>query len=178
MYLGNLYASDAFLTIINITILGGWICRFGKNEIQIVMQGERTLCTDPRTPNLLVQSMNGKESHIRKSLRTIERKLINGSERRNQRNVTEARSLVRGSTTCIKNGVLAIAANTRTQNRVLAIAANTRTLRRQSLTGAGSDQSRRSSLGGKSTNSNVKDTRNAKTPPPVHPSSTIAKRWL
>lgn len=109
--------------------------------------------------------MNGKESHIRKSLRTIERKLINGSERRNQRNVTEARSLVRGSTTCIKNGVLAIAANTRT-------------LRRQSLTGAGSDQSRRSSLGGKSTNSNVKDTRNAKTPPPVHPSSTIAKRWL
>ncbi|XP_018726139.2 kinesin-like protein KIN-14L [Eucalyptus grandis] len=114
------------------------------------MQGERTLCTDPRTPNLLVQSMNGKESHIRKSLHTIERKLINGSERRNQRNVTEARSLVRGSTTCIKNGVLAIAANTRT-------------LRRQSLTGAGSDQSRRSSLGGKSTNSNVKDTRNAKT---------------
>ncbi|XP_039160621.1 kinesin-like protein KIN-14A [Eucalyptus grandis] len=155
------------------------------------MQGERTLCTDPRTPNLLVQSMNGKESHIRKSLHTIGRKLINGFERRNQRNVTEARSPVRGSTTCIKNGVLAIAANTRTQNGVLAIAANTRTqngvfaiaantrtLRRQSLTGAGSDQSRRSSLGGKSTNSNVKDTRNAKTPPPVHPLSTIAKRWL
>ncbi|KAK3446662.1 hypothetical protein EUGRSUZ_A02334 [Eucalyptus grandis] len=136
-----------------------------KNEIQIVMQGERTLRADPRTPNLLIQSMNGKGSHIRKSLRTIG-KLINGSEKRNQRNVTEARSPVRGSTTCVKNGVSAIAANTRT-------------LRRQSLTGAGSDQSRRSSLGGKSTNSNVKDTRNAKTPPPVHPpSSTIAKRWL
>ncbi|KAF8043947.1 hypothetical protein BT93_A2047 [Corymbia citriodora subsp. variegata] len=134
-----------------------------KNEIQIVMQGERTLCTDPRTPNLPTQSMNGKESHIRKSLRTIG-KLINGSERRNQRNVTEARSPVRSSTTFFNKGGSAIAANTRTH-------------RRQSLTGVQTSSSDRSSLGGKSSNSNIKDTRNAKTPPPVH-TSTIAKRWL
>lgn len=45
-----------------------------KNEVQIVMREELT-------PNLPIQSVNGKESHIRKSLRTIG-KLINGSEKR------------------------------------------------------------------------------------------------
>ncbi|XP_065637279.1 kinesin-like protein KIN-14A [Quercus suber] len=107
-----------------------------------------------------------KGSQIRRSLRTIG-KLINVSEKRNQQNLMELQTPINGATNVIgpKSPVTAIA----------------RAHRRQSLTGipaSGSDKSRRSSLGGKSNDSNTKENRNAKTPPPVHPSTKISKRWL
>ncbi|KAL4607875.1 hypothetical protein ACB092_09G207000 [Castanea dentata] len=136
-----------------------------RNEVQNMMQSELTLSTDFQTPNL-IGSANGKGSQIRRSLRTIG-KLINVSEKRNQQNLTELQTPIKSATNVIgpKSPVIA----------------NARTHRRQSLTGipaSGSDKSRRSSLGGKSNDSNTKENRNAKTPPPVHPSTKISKRWL
>uniref|UniRef100_A0A2N9IG06 Kinesin motor domain-containing protein n=1 Tax=Fagus sylvatica TaxID=28930 RepID=A0A2N9IG06_FAGSY len=137
-----------------------------KNEVQIMMQSEVTVSTDFQTPNL-IGSTNGKGSQIRRSLQTIG-KFINGSEKRNQQNLIEPQTPIKGATNiiCPKSPVTA----------------NARTQRRQSLTGiqaSGSDKSRRSSLGGKSNDSNTKDNRNAKTPPPVHPSTKMTnKRWL
>uniref|UniRef100_A0A2N9IFI7 Kinesin motor domain-containing protein n=1 Tax=Fagus sylvatica TaxID=28930 RepID=A0A2N9IFI7_FAGSY len=137
-----------------------------RNEVQIMMQSEVTVSTDFQAPNL-IGSTNGKGSQIRKSLRTIG-KFINGSEKRNQQNLIEPQTPIKGATNiiCPKSPVTA----------------NSRTQRRQSLTGiqsSGSDKSRRSSLGGKSNDSNTKDNRNAKTPPPVHPSTKMTnKRWL
>ncbi|KAG6640944.1 hypothetical protein CIPAW_09G039400 [Carya illinoinensis] len=135
-----------------------------RNEVQVVIQGP-SLSKESQTPNL-ISSTNGKGSQIRRSLRTIG-KLINGSEKRNQQNLMEPRSPIKGAAN-INEAKTPMTANGRIQ-------------RRQSLTGiqaSGSDKSRRSSLGGKPTDSNAKDDRNAKTPPPVHPSTKIMKRWL
>ncbi|KAG9458020.1 hypothetical protein H6P81_002528 [Aristolochia fimbriata] len=57
------------------------------------------------------------------------------------------------------------------------IKAHARASRRQSLTGVPAEPSRRASLGGNS-HSHLDKNRNARTPPPVHHSSLIAKRWL
>ncbi|XVE95919.1 hypothetical protein REPUB_Repub02eG0176600 [Reevesia pubescens] len=120
------------------------------NDIQNVMQSG----TESRTAN-------GKGSHIRKSLRTTIVKLISGSEKRNLQNSLELKSPI------------GVEGNIDLRSPV---SANARAMRRKSLTGvqiSGSDKSRRSSLGGKPIDSST--TRNAKTPPPVPPST---KRWL
>ncbi|KAJ0100452.1 hypothetical protein Patl1_20469 [Pistacia atlantica] len=131
---------------------------FPRNEVQILMQSELTLSTESRTKN-------GKGSQIRKSLRTIG-KFINGNEKRNQQSLTEARS----PTTMIAS---------KTSNGNSPLTANSRAHRRQSLTGIKTPGSRRSSLGGKPIESScASDTRNAKTPPPVHPSGKTANRWV
>ncbi|KAK7840814.1 kinesin-like protein kin-14l [Quercus suber] len=131
-----------------------------RNEVQNMMQSELTLSTDFQTPNL-IGSANGKGSQIRRSLRTIG-KLINVSEKRNQQNLMELQTPIKGAASVI--------------GPKSPVTADARTHRRQSLTGipaSGSDKSRRSSLGGKSNDSNTKENRNAKTPPPVHPSTKI-----
>ncbi|KAK6941802.1 Kinesin motor domain [Dillenia turbinata] len=136
-----------------------------RNEVQIIMQSELTFSADAKKANL-TGSTSGKGSQIRKSLRTIGR-LINGSEKRSQPNPREARSPVR--------------VTSNVKDFLSSAAINARTLRRQSLTGVqtlGSEKSRRSSLGGKSTDSYTKDNRNAKTPPPAHPSTRVTKRWM
>ncbi|XP_031397592.1 kinesin-like protein KIN-14L isoform X1 [Punica granatum] len=132
-----------------------------RNRIPLVMQSEVCLSTDPETPTMMVSSTTGKGSQIRKSFKTIG-KLINGSEKRHQRISVEACSPIRGTSVTSSNG---------------------RASRRQSLTGIplpGEIRSRRSSIGGKPIeSSDVNDeTRNAKTPPTVHSSSTTTKRWL
>ncbi|XWS56292.1 hypothetical protein CRYUN_Cryun09bG0073400 [Craigia yunnanensis] len=112
---------------------------------------------------------NGKGSQIRKSLQTAIGKLISGSEKRNLQNSLELKSPIRGegNVNDLKSPVTA----------------NARAVPRQSLTGvqtAGSDRSHRSSLGGKPIDSrtSMSNNRNAKTPPPVHPSTKTTKRWL
>lgn len=132
-----------------------------RNEVASGIQSELNINRNSHTPNLVTKSTNGRgSSQIRKSLRNFG-KLISGSEKRSQQIPLEERTPINGRTPRSAN--------------------NERTLRRQSLTGIqlpGSDRSRRSSLGGKSTDTtNTKETRNAKTPPPVHPSSKIAQRW-
>ncbi|KAK0597695.1 hypothetical protein LWI29_027780 [Acer saccharum] len=129
---------------------------FVRNEVQTVMQYELTLPSEPRTTG-------GKGSQIRKSLRTIG-KLINGSEKRNQRNVTEARSPTK----------VAINKNEIKSPRTT----NARATRRQSLTGIPTDRSRRSSLGGQPIECSTNDNRNAKTPPPQNSASKETKRWM
>ncbi|XP_010527345.1 PREDICTED: kinesin-like protein KIN-14G isoform X2 [Tarenaya hassleriana] len=136
--------------------------RASRNEIQIVMHSELTFSADSRA--------NGKGSQIRKSLRNIG-KLINGSEKRKENNNSvEPRSPLR-------------VANNSGDGKS-PITSNGRMLRRRSLTGVmpseGTERSsRRSSLGGKPIQNGVNDARNAKTPPPMHPSSSMAeKRWL
>ncbi|CAK9182422.1 unnamed protein product [Ilex paraguariensis] len=133
-----------------------------RNEGKTGMQGEHTTSSESQTPGF-TNSTNGKGSQIRKSLRTIG-KLINGSEKRNQQKLTEALSPVNGTSNI--NFVK------------LSAPSNPRALRRQSLTGIQpSDSSRRSSLGGNPTPSCGNENRNAKTPPPVHPSAKSMKRW-
>ncbi|XP_050226544.1 kinesin-like protein KIN-14L [Mercurialis annua] len=133
-----------------------------RNEVQIVKQNDFGLPTDFQATNL-TSSAHGKESQIRKSLRTIG-KLINGSEKRNQQHSKEVEPM-----NCASN-----------KNSDSPLTANGRTIRRQSLTGVyelGSDRSRRSSLGGKAMDSDD-SRRNARTPPPVHYSSSkTTKRW-
>ncbi|KAK2651878.1 hypothetical protein Ddye_011734 [Dipteronia dyeriana] len=129
---------------------------FVRNEVQTVMQYELTLPSEPRTTG-------GTGSQIRKSLRTIG-KLINGSEKRNQRNLTEARSPTK----------VAINKNEIKSPRTT----NARATRRQSLTGIPTDRSRRSSLGGQPIECSTNDNRNAKTPPPQNSSSKETKRWM
>ncbi|KAK3217907.1 hypothetical protein Dsin_011877 [Dipteronia sinensis] len=129
---------------------------FVRNEVRTVMQYELTLPSEPRTTG-------GKGSQIRKSLRTIG-KLINGSEKRNQRNLTEARSPTK----------VAINKNEIKSPRTT----NARATRRQSLTGIPTDRSRRSSLGGQPVECSTNDNRNAKTPPPQNSSSKETKRWM
>ncbi|EXC18225.1 hypothetical protein L484_003410 [Morus notabilis] len=136
-----------------------------KNEVQILMQNELTISTDYQTPQV-ISSTNGKGSQIRRSLRTIG-KLINGSEKRNQQNLMEAQP------------TLKVASNINDGKSPVTTSA--KSLRRQSLTGiqSGSDRNRRSSLGGKLTDNNhAKDTRNAKTPPPVRQSTNLTRRWV
>ncbi|XWS43120.1 hypothetical protein CRYUN_Cryun16bG0074800 [Craigia yunnanensis] len=133
-----------------------------RNDIQSVTQS--VLSTECRTAN-------GKGSQIRKSLRTTIGKLISGSEKRNLQNPFELKSPIwgEGNVNDLKSPVTANA-------RAVPV-------RRQSLTGvqtSGSDGSRRSSLGGKPIDSSItmSNNRNAKTPPPVHPSTKTTKRWL
>ncbi|XVE61113.1 hypothetical protein DITRI_Ditri06bG0013700 [Diplodiscus trichospermus] len=133
---------------------------FARNDIQNPMQS--VLSTEPRTAN-------GKGSQIRKSLRTTIGKLISGSEKRNLQNSLELRSPLTGEDNV--------------NDLKSPVTANARAGRRQSLTGVpttGSDRSRRSSLGGKPVDSSTttSNDRNAKTPPPVHPSAKTTKRWL
>ncbi|KAH8506577.1 hypothetical protein H0E87_013403 [Populus deltoides] len=132
-----------------------------RNEVKILMQSELGVSTDSQAANL-VRSTHGKGSQIRKSLRTIG-KLINGSDKRNQQISKEEFSPIIGicNDTDLKTP----------------LTANARTLRRQSLTGVQTSTSRRSSLGGKPTEPDD-PRRNAKTPPPVHPSTKLTKRWL
>ncbi|KAJ6921821.1 kinesin-like protein KIN-14L [Populus alba x Populus x berolinensis] len=132
-----------------------------RNEVKILMQSELGVSTDSQAANL-VRSTHGKGSQIRKSLRTIG-KLINGSDKRNQQISKEEFSPIIGicNDTDLKTP----------------LTANARTLRRQSLTGVQTSTSRRSSLGGKPIEPDD-PRRNAKTPPPVHPSTKLTKRWL
>ncbi|KAK8609169.1 hypothetical protein V6N13_025476 [Hibiscus sabdariffa] len=127
-----------------------------RNDIQNVMQS--VISTEPRTAN-------GKGSQIRKSLRTTIGKLISGSEKRNLQNTLEVKPPVTRDINDLKSPVMAHA----------------KAARRESLTGVQtSDRSRRSSLGGKPIESStpMSNNRNAKTPPPVHPSTKTTKRWL
>ncbi|KAE8683607.1 putative glycosyltransferase [Hibiscus syriacus] len=127
-----------------------------RNDIQNGMQS--VLSTEPRTAN-------GKGSQIRKSLRTTIGKLISGSDKRNLQNTLEVKSPVTRDINDLKSPVMAHA----------------KTARRESLTGVQTaDRSRRSSLGGKPVESStpMSNNRNAKTPPPVHPSTKSTKRWL
>ncbi|XP_021281976.1 kinesin-like protein KIN-14L [Herrania umbratica] len=130
-----------------------------RNDIQAAMQSEHSES----------RMTIGKGSQIRKSLRTTIGKLISGSEKRNLQNSVELKSPIMEESTIgdVKSP----------------LTANARAMRRQSLTGiqtSGSDRSRRSSLGGKPTDSSTtpSSNRNAKTPPPVHPSTKTTKRWL
>ncbi|CAK7342632.1 unnamed protein product [Dovyalis caffra] len=151
-----------------------------RNEVKILMQSELSVSTDCRAANLVRStqgSTHGKGSQIRKSLRTIG-KLINGSEKRNQQISKEELSPINGicNDTDLKSP----------------LTANARTLRRQSLTGVQTSTTRRSSLGGKPIESGkynllehhllnftANDSRrNARTPPPVHSSTKLTKRWL
>ncbi|XVF07198.1 hypothetical protein REPUB_Repub06bG0117900 [Reevesia pubescens] len=131
-----------------------------RNNFQVM---ESVLSAESRTAN-------GKGSQIRKSLRTTIGKLISGSEKRNLQNTLELKSPIMGEGNV--------------DDSKSPVTANARAVRRESLTGvqtSGSDRSRRSSLGGKPIDSStaMSNNRNAKTPPPVHPSSTkTTKRWL
>ncbi|XP_057982070.1 kinesin-like protein KIN-14L [Malania oleifera] len=131
-----------------------------RNEVQSLVQSEITCSMDSLTPS---SNPSGKKSQIKKSLRTIG-KLINGSEKRNQRHRAEAGPPSTGNGTSNINELGSAAT------------ANSRALRRQSLGGV--QTARRSSLGGNSTAFLVNEARNAKTPPPVRNSTKVAKQWL
>ncbi|XP_038883464.1 kinesin-like protein KIN-14L isoform X2 [Benincasa hispida] len=139
-----------------------------RNDIQNQMQNVAMFSVDAQTPNMM-STTSGKGSRIRRSMRTIG-KLINGSEKRNRQNLIELRTPMQ--------------VNCNIDLEMSPFPTNSRMQRRQSLTGiqmTGSSKSRRSSLGGKPGDSNVEkviDTRNARTPPPVHPSTQATKRWL
>ncbi|KAE8731214.1 Kinesin-4 [Hibiscus syriacus] len=128
-----------------------------RNDIQNGMQS--VLSTEPRTAN-------GKGFQIRKSLRTTIGKLISGSEKSmNLQNTIEVKSPVTRDINDLKSPVVAHA----------------KAARRESLSGVQTaDRSCRSSLGGKPIESSTptSNNRNAKTPPPVHPSTRATKRWL
>ncbi|KAK7285625.1 hypothetical protein RJT34_20401 [Clitoria ternatea] len=122
-------------------------------------------CTDSQ-PTKVIGSANGKGSQIRRSLRTIG-KLINGSEKRSQQNMVEAKSPIRGSgnTNRIKSPLTTIE----------------KSKRRQSLTGIQAplpNNSRRSSLGGKPVVAAYDKDKPPRTPPPVYSHTKTAKRWL
>lgn len=112
-------------------------------------------------------NMNKKGSQIRKSIQSIG-KLIHGSEKRVHQLPLETCSPVNSKTNInIKSPTSAT---------------NARMQRRQSITGVqppGLDTtSRRSSLGGRSTDSYSNGARNARTPPPVHPSAKMTRPWV
>uniref|UniRef100_A0A1S4E1N3 Uncharacterized protein n=1 Tax=Cucumis melo TaxID=3656 RepID=A0A1S4E1N3_CUCME len=142
-----------------------------RNNIQNQMQSDVMFSVDGQTPNM-TSTVSGKGSRIRRSMRTIG-KLINGSEKkyyRNRQNLIELHTPVQ--VTC------------NIDLETSPFTTNSRMQRRQSLTGiqmTGPGKSRRSSLGGKPGDShvqNVIDTRNARTPPSVYPSTQVTKRWL
>ncbi|PIA48351.1 hypothetical protein AQUCO_01400749v1 [Aquilegia coerulea] len=125
---------------------------------QTVTPSEFGLLNKSQAP-AVAMSTTKKGSQIRRSLHTIG-KLINPSDKK-----IHQHPVVTLSTTNL--------------NDKSPLTANTRTLRRQSLTGGQtSGLSRRTSLGGKSTDSCSNVKRNAKTPPPVHPSSKATKQWF
>ncbi|KAK2989197.1 hypothetical protein RJ640_007098 [Escallonia rubra] len=118
-------------------------------------------CPSEYSNSSVMSSTSGKASHIRKSLRTIG-KLINGSDKRNQ-----AKSIDPPSPLYVSSSVI---------DGKSPLPPSSRALRRQSLTGVQADRSRRSSLGGADSYEN--ETRNARTPPPVHRSAKMMKRWM
>ncbi|KAE9585274.1 putative minus-end-directed kinesin ATPase [Lupinus albus] len=119
-------------------------------------------CNDSQTTKV-TGSTNGKGSHIRRSLRTIG-KLINGTDKRNKKNVVEVKSPINGTS--------------HTKDVKTPLTATERKNRRHSLTGtlAPRPNSRRSSLEGNPVVANGRD-RNARTPPPVRPATKISARW-
>ncbi|CAL0326635.1 unnamed protein product [Lupinus luteus] len=119
-------------------------------------------CNDSKTTKV-TGSTNGKRSHIRRSLRTIG-KLIIGTDKWSQQHVAEVKSPI--NVTSHTNGVKTPPASTE------------RTKRRHSLTGleAPRPNSRRSSLEGNPVVPNARN-RNARTPPPVRPTTKISARW-
>ncbi|GMP86711.1 hypothetical protein CsSME_00039388 [Camellia sinensis var. sinensis] len=121
-----------------------------RNEVHIMMHGESNFSTEPRTPGL-TSNANGKGSHIRKSLRTIG-KLINGSGKRNQQKKVEASPV---------NGMRKI------HDARSPVSSNA-----SPLTGVVQTSDRRSPLGG------ANETRNSKTPPPVHISAKATNQWM
>ncbi|KAF9592793.1 hypothetical protein IFM89_017363 [Coptis chinensis] len=122
-----------------------------------VTPSEFSLSRKSQTPGVAMSTT--KKGSIRKSLMTIG-KLINAPDKRNQ-----------------QHPVGTLSYTTVNVNDKSTPAADARTLRRQSLTGGQtSGLSRRSSLGGNDSCS--KDNRNARTPPPVHPSTIEARRWF
>ncbi|KAH1122999.1 hypothetical protein J1N35_006159 [Gossypium stocksii] len=135
---------------------------YTRNDIQNLMQ--TVISTESKTAN-------GKGSQVRKSLRSTIGKLISGSEKRNLQKTLELKSPVRGV-----GNVNDLKSPT--------VTAHAKAARRESLTGvqtSGSNRSRRSSLGGKpiELSTPMSNNRNARTPPPVHPSSAkTTKRWL
>ncbi|KAK3027775.1 hypothetical protein RJ639_041135 [Escallonia herrerae] len=118
-------------------------------------------CPSEYSNSSVMSSTTGKASHIRKSLRTIG-KLINGSDKRNQPKSIDTQSPLHVSSSVIDGKS--------------PLPPSSRALRRQSLTGIQADRSRRSSLGGADSCEN--ETRNARTPPPVHRSAKMMKRWM
>ncbi|PHT27391.1 Kinesin KP1 [Capsicum baccatum] len=130
------------------------------SENKAGMQSNRTFSSELQKP--LTSSTHGKGSQIRRSLRTIG-KLINGSDRKNQKKRTEAAAPL--SPFSCQN------------EKKSSTASNARTLRRQSLTGIPlPTMSRRSSLGGGSVqDSCANESRNCKTP---GASAKLTKRWL
>ncbi|KAK9026549.1 hypothetical protein V6N11_039386 [Hibiscus sabdariffa] len=128
-----------------------------RNGIQNVMQS--LISTESQTAN-------GKGSQIRKSLRTTIGKLLSGSGKGNLQKTLELKLPVMrdGNFHDLKSPVV-----------------HAKTARRESLTGVQTSiRSRRSSLGGKPIESStpMSNNRNAKTPPPVHPSAKTTERWL
>ncbi|GMP86779.1 hypothetical protein CsSME_00039428 [Camellia sinensis var. sinensis] len=121
-----------------------------RNEVHIMMHSESNCSTEPRTPGL-TSNANGKASHIRKSLQTIG-KLINGSGKRNQQKKVEASPV---------NGMRKI------HDARSPVSSNA-----SPLTGVVQTSDRRSSLGG------ANETRNSKTPPPVHISAKATNQWM
>ncbi|XP_068658410.1 kinesin-like protein KIN-14L [Aristolochia californica] len=105
-------------------------------------------------------STTKKGSHIRKSLQTIG-KFINGSDKGN---LCELK-------------ILPVSVGSNNIEAKSPIKAHAQASRRQSLTGVPTDASRRASLWGK-IDSYLDGNRNARTPPPVHYSSSKGKRWL
>ncbi|CAL5420808.1 unnamed protein product [Camellia sinensis] len=128
-----------------------------RNEVHIMMHGESNFSTEPRTPGL-TSNANGKGSHIRKSLRTIG-KLINGSGKRFESTKKVEASPVNGMRK-IHDARSPVSSNA------------------SPLTGVVQTSDRRSSLGGKSTDSCTNETRNSRTPPPVHISAKATNQWM
>ncbi|KAL7169049.1 hypothetical protein ACSBR2_034140 [Camellia fascicularis] len=122
--------------------------KLARNEVHVMMHGD--FSTEPRTPGL-TGNANGKESHIRKSLRTIG-KLIKGSEKRNQQKKVEASPV---------NGMRKI------HDASSPVSANA-----SPLTGVVQTSDSRSSLGG------TNEAKNSKTPPPVHISAKATNQWM
>ncbi|RVX09627.1 Kinesin-like protein KIN-14L [Vitis vinifera] len=108
-----------------------------RKEVQTMMQSDLSVSKDSQIPSF-ISSGNGKGSQIRKSLRTIG-KLINGSEKRNQQKLMEARTPIKGSNNA--------------EGGRSPLTANARAMRRQSLTGIQTSGPWRSSVIGKSSDS-------------------------
>ncbi|KAJ4978704.1 hypothetical protein NE237_009484 [Protea cynaroides] len=135
-----------------------------RYEGQIAPPRDLGLC-NKSTPSL-VGNASKKGSQIKKSLQNIG-KLIQGSDKRNLVHKMETQSSNHGMSN-ITGG----------KSPLLSREMGTR---RQSLTGGqtlGLEKSRRSSLGGRSAGCDSNETRNARTPPPVHSPSYMAKRWF
>ncbi|XP_039023045.1 kinesin-like protein KIN-14L isoform X1 [Hibiscus syriacus] len=156
-----------------------------RNDIQNGMQS--VLSTEPRTAN-------GKGSQIRKSLRTTIGKLISGSDKRNLQNTLEVKSPVTRDINDLKSPVMAHAKTARRESLTGVQTADRS--RRSSLGGKPVESSKcqlillildlfehltfcaESRSFFRYLGTPMSNNRNAKTPPPVHPSTKSTKRWL